>query len=94
MSMRIAALALVLATPADAGGPIAEVICAPRAQMEARLTREFRASLTGFGLRDAEAVMEVWSDPQGRWTLVQRYADGQSCILAMGADWVAVKPQG
>jgi hypothetical protein len=92
--MRITVCALLLAGPAAAGSPIAEVLCAPRAQLEARLARQFRAELTSFGMRDAEAVMEVWSDPEGRWTLVQRYANGLSCILAMGADWVDAEPRG
>jgi hypothetical protein len=95
MWSRIGALTLLAAAcPAAAAPPIAEVLCEPRARLEARLERQFRAALTGTGLRDAEAVMEIWTDPQGRWTLVQRYANGQSCILAMGADWVDVGPGG
>jgi hypothetical protein len=37
-------------------------------------------------------MIEVWADPQGRWTLVQRYATGLSCILAMGDYWTALPP--
>jgi hypothetical protein len=83
-------LALLLAlptVPATAAGPIAEVVCAPRADMVARLSRDFRATPQGMGLRDVDAVMELWTDAEGRWTLVQRYATGISCILAMGEGW-------
>ena len=38
-------------------------------------------------LRDPETVLEVWTSPQGRWTLVQSHANGQSCIVAMGENW-------
>ncbi len=67
--------------------PIAEVICAPRAEMVLRLTRAYGAELAGQGLRDAEAVVEVWADAAGDWVLVQSYANGQACILAMGEGW-------
>lgn len=80
----------LLPTVAVADTPIAEVICAPRAQMEARLATQYRASLQGMGLRGDDAVIEVWADDHGRWTLVQRWAAGQSCILAMGEGWTGM----
>lgn len=80
---------LVLATPAAGQSPIAEVICVPRAELVQRLSG---AKLTGSGLRDAETVMEVWTRASGDWTLVQSYANGTACILAMGEAWEAVIP--
>ena len=80
---------LVLATPAAAQSPIAEVICVPRAELVQRLSG---AKLTGSGLRDAETVMEVWTRASGDWTLVQSHANGTACILAMGEAWEAVIP--
>jgi hypothetical protein len=95
MRVRITALALGCLPWAALGAPpIAEVVCAPRAELETRLTRDLRATLSGAGLRDKDAVMQIWTDPQGRWTLVQRYASGLSCILAMGDAWEAVGTQG
>jgi hypothetical protein len=79
----------MLAGPAMAESPIAEVICAPRAEILARLTG---AELAGTGLRDAEAVLEVWTRASGDWTLVQSYANGTACILAMGEAWEPVEP--
>jgi hypothetical protein len=80
---------LVLPLPVAAQSPIAEVICAPRAEMVARLRG---ADVTGAGLRDTETVLEVWSRPSGDWALVQTYANGTACILAMGEAWEAVVP--
>jgi hypothetical protein len=99
MHVRLAlALALVIALvlapvprPADAGGPLAEIVCAPRAEMRDRLARQHAATPQGMGMRDAEAVIELWTDPQGRWTLVQSYASGLACIVAMGTDWAQVR---
>lgn len=82
----LVALAL-LPHAARAESPIAEVICAPRAEMVDRLRRTFGANIAATGLRDMETVMEVWTSTAGRWTLVQSYADGRMCILAMGEAW-------
>lgn len=92
MLNRIILIAVLLTPlPAVARTPIAEVICAPRDELVQRLTVQYRSHLASMGLRDRESVMEIWTDAQGRWTLVQRNANGQSCILAMGADWMALE---
>ena len=78
-----------LATPAMAFDPIAEVVCVPRAEL---LVRMRGADVAGAGLRDTEAVLEVWTKPSGDWTLVQSYANGNACILAMGEAWEAMTP--
>jgi len=92
MEQRLGLCLLLVASPALAEGPIAEVICAPRAEIVARLEQAQDAHLAGTGLRDREAVMEIWADPAGDWTLVQSYANGQACILAMGQVWETVPP--
>ena len=94
MSVRIIFLLLLCAPAALADGPIAEVICAPRAALVQRLTDQQGSSLAATGLRDSETVMEVWTSPKGDWTLVQSYTDGLSCIVAMGADWDMPRPPG
>lgn len=80
---------LALAGPAVAESPIAEVICLPRTELVQRMAG---AEIAGAGLRDAEAVLEVWTRASGDWTLVQSYANGTACILAMGEAWEAAVP--
>jgi hypothetical protein len=80
---------VLLAGPVAAESPIAEVICIPRTELVQRMTG---AQVTGSGLRDSETVLEVWTKASGDWTLVQSYADGTACILAMGEAWEAVIP--
>jgi hypothetical protein len=80
---------LLLATPVSAQSPIAEVICLSRDDLLLRLRG---AEVAGAGLRDADAVLEVWTRPTGDWTLVQSYANGTACILAMGEAWEAATP--
>ena len=83
-----ALIAALMAAPAQAASPIAEVICAPSAEMTQRLERQFGETLRAQGLRDHETMVEVWSsDITGRWTLVMSYASGRSCIVAMGEHW-------
>lgn len=83
----ILCLALLSPLPSLADSPIAEVVCAPKAEMDQRLATHFGSSRAATGLRDPETVLEVWTSPQGRWTLVQSHANGQSCIVAMGENW-------
>jgi hypothetical protein len=91
--MRFVAPLLLLATPAFAVDPVAHVICADRGEMLRRLQIEYGAVRQGAGLRGPEAVMEVWAVPAtGDWTLVQSYADGQSCIVAIGENWEPENP--
>lgn len=88
MWMRPALLCLC-ASAVAAESPIAEIICAPRAELMQRLQG---AQLAGTGLRDADAVLEVWTRASGDWTLVQTYANGMACILAMGEAWESPLP--
>lgn len=80
---------MLTALPAQATTPIAEVVCAPRERMVQHLTVQHRAHIPATGLRDANAMIGVWAVAKGRRTLVQGYANGQACILAMGTDWDA-----
>lgn len=80
---------LALAGPAAAESPVAKVICVPRTELLHRLSG---AEVTGSGLRDTETVLEVWTRASGDWTLVQSYANGTACILAMGEAWETVTP--
>jgi hypothetical protein len=81
-------LSLCLATPAFAVDPIAAIICADRETMLRRLEVEYGAARQGWGLRGNGSVMEVWAVPAtGEWTLVQSYADGRTCIVAIGESW-------
>lgn len=54
----------------------------------ATLKQTLHAERQGTGLRDPETMLEVWVTPaSGDWMIVQHYASGTSCIVAMGAHW-------
>lgn len=99
MTLRIARAVAVLMAPLSVPGPvlagsdpIAQIVCAPRDEMLVRLQQGFGAELRGLGMRSQEAVIEVWADRDGDWTLVQNWSTGQSCILAMGEGWEGIEP--
>ncbi len=86
-------LALLIGAPAHAGDPVGDVICAERSEMLRRLEIEYGATRQGSGLRGPDAVIEVWAvRSTGEWTLVQSYADGRACIVAIGENWEQTRP--
>lgn len=88
MLRRFACLAvLLLPGPAFGWSPLGEVVCSARPQIVDRLERQQGATLRATGLRDRGTVLEVWAGRDGGWTMVQTYADGRACIVAMGAAW-------
>ena len=87
--LRLATVLTLLAAPLCAT-PIAEVLCAPTAQLQTRLERQMGTTRTAIGMRSPEQVMEVWTDKRGDWTMVVRYASGTSCIVAMGEEWTEI----
>ncbi|WP_425091029.1 hypothetical protein [Tropicimonas sp. S265A] len=87
--------ALLLALPHPGNARIAEVFCDDRARLEDRFLSEPGATRRGRGLRGAETLMEVWVQPRtGAWTLVQQYANGTACVVAMGENWETLQPVG
>ena len=88
MARFLSAVFIVFAAAAQASSPIAEVLCDDRDVMTRKLKESFGAVRQGRGTRGPDAVIEVWTVPSsGEWTLVQSYANGRACIVAMGENW-------
>jgi hypothetical protein len=84
---------LCAAAPAAAAG-LGEVTCDDSARLESRLAQVMGAAKQGEGLRGPDAILQVWIVPRsGDWTLVQSYANGTSCIVAMGEHWETLGPR-
>lgn len=78
----------VLASTVQAGTPISDLVCDDSARLERQLSQVQGATKLGRGMRGPDALLEVWIIPyNGDWTLVQNYANGTSCIVAMGEHW-------
>lgn len=70
-----------------------DVTCDDSARMVATLETVLGAERRGGGLRDPETMLEVWvRRGNGDWVIVQNYANGTSCIVAMGEYWQDQSP--
>lgn len=78
---------LFIAVPRGHAGAISDLFCDDSARLEKQLTHRHGAQRLGRGMRGPDALIEVWIDSQGDWTLVQSHANGTSCIVAMGEHW-------
>lgn len=77
---------MTLAAPSQAR--MSDVSCDDSARMTETLQKSLGAERQGVGLRDPETMLEVWVTARsGDWLIVQRYANGTSCIVAMGEHW-------
>jgi len=93
MFKRLFAGAMVFGLAATAPPALAQVPCGPRETVTGLLAERAGESLTAFGLRSPEILLEVWTSPDsGSWTLLLSRADGVSCVLATGTDWQTRTP--
>jgi len=84
-------LLLGLSVPASLHAKLADVSCDDSVRLTHTLTQEMGAERQGMGLRDPETMLEVWvTRRNGDWMIVQNYANGTSCIVAMGDHWESV----
>ncbi len=75
----------------NAAARIDTIYCEPRDTLRHLLQSEHGAQLAGQGVRGPDVILEIWTAPDsGDWTLVQTYANGQACIVAMGGSWEAL----
>jgi hypothetical protein len=95
MTMRLIFLMFCLAVlPRTGAARLAEVICDDSARLENQLLVRHGAQKQGQGMRGPDAILEVWIAPStGDWTVVQTYANGTSCIVAMGEHWEMFGPE-
>ncbi|WP_109310523.1 hypothetical protein [Ruegeria sp. AU67] len=85
-------VAVSLALPTLASAKMEDVSCDDSARMTNMLTEVLGAERQGIGLRDPETMLEVWvTRKSGDWMIVQNYANGTSCIVAMGEHWEAAE---
>ena len=84
----IVSLLACFALPHSGQANIADVSCDDTARLTATLTEVLGAERQGTGLRDPDTMLEVWvTQGSGDWVIVQNYANGTSCIVAMGEHW-------
>jgi len=86
---------LVTAAPAQMQAQMpTQAQCGPHLRIVALLARQYREARKAIGTVSRNHVMEVYVSQAGSWTVLVTSADGNSCIIASGADWedVPFKP--
>ena len=86
------ALVFCLSAPGISQAKMVDVSCDDTARMTSTLQNTLGAERQGMGLRDPETMLEIWvTQGSGDWVIVQNYANGTSCIVAMGEHWEGTK---
>jgi len=79
---------LVLSAPTIVAAQMTDLSCDDSMRLTNMLSNTLRAERQGIGLRDPETTLEIWVTEKSReWLIVQNYANGTSCIVAMGEYW-------
>ncbi|MCP5072952.1 MAG: hypothetical protein GY947_06605 [Rhodobacteraceae bacterium] len=92
MFKRIAAATLVfgMAAAAPPAANAQQKTCGPRANIVSQLSEKYGEVSHGAGLRSTTQVLEVWSSKKtGSWSVLITDANGVSCVMAAGQNWVA-----
>ncbi len=84
---------ICLVAPTTTHAQMSDVSCDDSVRMAQTLKQVLGAERQGVGLRDPETMLEVWvKRTSGDWMIVQNYANGTSCIVAMGEHWQGEVP--
>jgi hypothetical protein len=80
--------AAALGAPGAAEEPQVDWSCDDSARLADQLSNRFGATKRAEGQRAPDTSLEVWIvQGSGDWTLLQRYDNGTSCIIATGEYW-------
>jgi hypothetical protein len=95
-SLRQFALAALLlaacAIPAGAAPSPLLVPCTNRAAIVELLDRHYGEQRRGLGLTVGGQILEIFVSRDGHWSALLTYADGKSCLIAAGEDWLDEPP--
>jgi len=88
------ALTLFIALIALHGAPVAaQIACGPYTNFAMRLDMKYGESLRSRGTL-TRTIMETWVNAEtGSWTLLERFADGISCVRASGENFEMLEPE-
>jgi hypothetical protein len=86
---RAAVIAASLLATSLASGPQAAAAakCAAYSDVTKFLTGKYQENRRALGVVNDKAIVEVFTSPQGTWTMLITDRSGLSCILAAGESW-------
>lgn len=69
----------------------AQTVCGDRADIVNRLSDGYEEQQTSAGIARNGSLVEVFSSPQGSWTIIFTVPGGQTCLMAVGENWQTFK---
>ena len=82
------ALVTVLSSPAAAQ----QAACDSRTEVVRKLNQQFSETSAAIGLANNGGVVELMtSEDEGSWSIIITLPDGQSCLIATGHSWEALR---
>lgn len=93
MSIGAAIAMLVIATPsyAQTAAPTQQIMCGPRDKFVEQLKVEFDEELESVGVASNGSALEVFTSPEGTWTMLATGPNKISCLLISGDGWISYK---
>ncbi len=71
----------------------AQNACALRQAVTDKLEQSYHEQASAFGLTNNGMIIEVFTSPEGSWTIFVTRPDGVSCLLATGENWQAMNKE-
>lgn len=65
----------------------AQVICLDRTALVDSLSARLHQRQFGYGMVSDTVIVELYTAPDGSWTVVMTDVSGRACILAIGQGW-------
>ena len=70
--------------------PMQQMACAARNEIVRTLREQFGEKPVAHGLADSGVLAEIFSGPQGTWTIVATTPNGVSCLIGSGQSFQTV----
>lgn len=68
----------------------AQSSCGPRGQLVKLLSDQYREDPVGMGLAQPGQVLEIFTSPNGTWSMVMTMPDVKACLVAAEDNWEMV----
>ena len=82
----------MLAMPSTA---LAQSSCLPHSKLVDLLDGKYSEQRIAMGLENTGRLVEIFtSDDGATWTIAFTTADGASCVIAAGNNWLDIEPKG
>ncbi len=83
----LSTLILMIGLIPSAPAALAQPVCGTHQSISENLKKSYTEAPISIGVTVGGGIIEVFSSPEGTWTLVITQPSGMSCLIAAGHDW-------